>query len=428
MFEKKPDYALVLSGGGAKGAYEVGAWKALKDLDVRINAVCGTSVGALNAAIIAQDDYELGVKIWSEMTINKVVNIPEGLMQNGKLKFNFKNMMKISELNLNFNNIGLDPAPLHNLLKTEINEDKIRRSGIDLGIVTIKVDSFQPCEIFLEDMPLGSLPDYLLASASFPMFKRAEINGKKFADGGMYDNIPHAMMKNRGYRRIIVVDIGGLGVNKRPDISGTDTVYIKNLVPLGNTLDFNPDKARDAMNSGYLDTMKVYEKNDGLFYYITRDLKLEKHFYDLLMRQDNIDKYSQYLKLKGRKCTPDNAEALIREIMPREQRSSRNLVLCLAECAATALDVKQDKLYEFSELIDAIKDKYSSILQKGSLPTARDSESFFEMIEHTVELFVSDRKIKDYCPYEYGKIMRNEKAAENFFPVIAAADIFLSLL
>ncbi len=428
MFNKKPCYALVLAGGGARGAYEIGAWRALRELDIRINAVCGTSVGALNAAIVAQDDYDLGVKIWSEMTIDKVVDVPDGLLKHGRPDFSFRNLMKIGDLKLNFKNLGLDPSPLQNLLKTEIDEEKIRRRGMDLGIVTIKVDTFSPCEIFLDDMPFGTLPDYLLASASFPAFKRAEINGKQFADGGMYDNIPHAMVKNRGYRKIIVVDISGLGANKRPDITGTETIYIKTSVPLGNILDFNPDQAKKAINAGYLDTMKVFEKNDGLKYFIIRDKKTETRLYELLLKKESIDKYSEYLRLKNRSCTPANAEMLIREVLPKEQRSNRNLVLCLVECAAAALDVERNRLYKLPELITAVKNKYHNVLQGGAVPTRNESESFFKMIEHTISLFVSEREISDYSPYEYAKIMRSHKAAESLFPELAAAEIFLSII
>ena len=428
MFEKKPAYALVLSGGGARGAYEIGAWKALRELKIKINAVCGTSVGALNAAVIAQDDFELGMKIWSEITIDKVVDVPEGLMNGGKFKFSLKNLGRIGELNLNIRNLGLDSTPLHNMLKAEIDEDKIRNSGIDLGIVTLNVNTLKPCEVFLDDMPYGSLPDYLLASASFPAFKRAEINGHHFTDGGIYDNIPHAMVKNRGYRRIIVIDIGGLGTNRKPDISGTDTIYIETSLPLGSILDFNPDNALKIINAGYLDTMKVFEKNDGTKYFISRDIPLENEYMQRLRSNENIEKYSKYLKLNGRKCIPDNADQLIREILPPHLRSHRDLVLCMVESAAAALDVERNRLYKLSDLIDAVRKKYGEIMQSGSVPSKKESESFFKMIEHTIGLFASERELSDFSPYEYAKIMRSHRAAENLFPELNAAEIFLSLI
>jgi NTE family protein len=372
------------------------------------------------------------MRIWSELTIDKVVDVPPEMLKGKKIKFSLKNLSRIGDLNLNFKNLGLNTDPLYKILKSEVKEDQIRRSGIDLGIVTVRTGLFQPCEIFLDDMPHGSLPDYLLASASFPAFRRAEINGKQFIDGAFHDNIPHAMMKNRGYRKIIVVDISGLGVNKRPDVVGTDTIYIKTSRPLGNVLDFDPDQAMKAIELGYLDTMKVFEKNDGLKYFILRDKKTEQEYSARLLRKEYIEKYSQYLKLNGRKCTADNAEALIREILPKDLKSNRNLLLCLLESAAATLDIERLRTYTVPELIEAVRVKFASVMQSGNLPSRTESESFFKRLEETIEetlsLFLSDREMSNYCPYEYAKIMRSSRAAETLFPELLPAEVFLSLL
>ncbi len=50
-------YGLVLEGGGAKGSYQIGAYKALKELGIEIGGVAGTSVGAINSALIIQDNW-----------------------------------------------------------------------------------------------------------------------------------------------------------------------------------------------------------------------------------------------------------------------------------------------------------------------------------------------------------------------------------
>ena len=50
------EYGLVLEGGGAKGAYQIGAWKAMREAGVKIKGIAGTSVGALNGALICMDD------------------------------------------------------------------------------------------------------------------------------------------------------------------------------------------------------------------------------------------------------------------------------------------------------------------------------------------------------------------------------------
>ena len=66
--------ALVLGGGGAKGAYEIGAIAALNDLGIRAGSVYGTSVGALNAAMYAQDDMTTAEALWSSIRLSDVVS------------------------------------------------------------------------------------------------------------------------------------------------------------------------------------------------------------------------------------------------------------------------------------------------------------------------------------------------------------------
>lgn len=57
---------LVLAGGGGKGAYQIGVWKYLKEIgiDKHISVISGTSVGGLNAALLAMNDYDIAEDIW----------------------------------------------------------------------------------------------------------------------------------------------------------------------------------------------------------------------------------------------------------------------------------------------------------------------------------------------------------------------------
>ena len=61
--------ALVLSGGGSKGSYQIGAWKALKKLHIKFDIVTGTSVGALNGALITQKNYYKAIHLWKKMNL-----------------------------------------------------------------------------------------------------------------------------------------------------------------------------------------------------------------------------------------------------------------------------------------------------------------------------------------------------------------------
>ena len=68
--KQKPNgYGLVLAGGGCKGVYQIGAWRALREMDIPIECVVGTSVGAMNGALVALDRYDGAVELWKNMSI-----------------------------------------------------------------------------------------------------------------------------------------------------------------------------------------------------------------------------------------------------------------------------------------------------------------------------------------------------------------------
>lgn len=81
VIDLKKEYALVLDGGGARGAYQIGAWKALLEAGVKINAVAGTSVGALNGALICMGDLEKAEKVWREISFSKVMDVDDAWME-----------------------------------------------------------------------------------------------------------------------------------------------------------------------------------------------------------------------------------------------------------------------------------------------------------------------------------------------------------
>ena len=68
-------YGLILAGGGAKGAYQTGAWRALRELGISFEAIAGVSIGAINGALIAQGDYDRAVELWSNAEVTSGIHI-----------------------------------------------------------------------------------------------------------------------------------------------------------------------------------------------------------------------------------------------------------------------------------------------------------------------------------------------------------------
>ncbi len=67
--------ALVLAGGGSRGSYELGVWQALREMDIDIDIVTGTSIGAINGALIAQGDYDTAVELWNKIETSHVFEV-----------------------------------------------------------------------------------------------------------------------------------------------------------------------------------------------------------------------------------------------------------------------------------------------------------------------------------------------------------------
>ena len=65
--------AIALAGGGTKGAYQVGAWKAMRELGIPFDIVTGTSIGSVTAALMVQDDFDRAWELWTHITEEQIM-------------------------------------------------------------------------------------------------------------------------------------------------------------------------------------------------------------------------------------------------------------------------------------------------------------------------------------------------------------------
>lgn len=258
--------ALVLGGGGAKGAYEVGAIAALDELGIKAGSVFGTSVGALHAAMYAQGSMDAAAALWDNIRLSDVVS-EESLAIADDAENIFDHPEKLLEFITRYaQKKGVDVSPLMDILHKLIDENKIRRSGVHLGIVTTRFPSLAMVEKRLEEMETGSLIDWLMASAScFPIFPMKQVGGDRYIDGGFCDNTPVEMAVRSGARDIVAIDIGKhrshTQYDRRPNIT-----YIRTSQPLGGLLTL--DSALSARNRilGYNDVMRAFGRMRGVSY------------------------------------------------------------------------------------------------------------------------------------------------------------------
>lgn len=207
------EYGIVLEGGGARGAYQIGAWKALQENKVRIKGISGASVGALNGALMCMDELEKAEYIWENITYSQVMDVDD--VQMGKImssSFKSQNLQEIlGTMKRILTEGGLDITPLRNLIMDTVDEEKIRSSRRDLFVVTYSLSDRKKIVADVKKLPQGQIGDMLLASAYFLAFKNEKLGGKRYVDGGSVDNVPIDPLLEAGYKDILVLRIYGLG-------------------------------------------------------------------------------------------------------------------------------------------------------------------------------------------------------------------------
>ena len=362
-------YGLVLEGGGAKGAYHVGAYKALKELGVEIGGIAGTSIGALNGAVLVQGDLEKLEEIWINTKSSDLFNIDE------KALYDLKNF-NLQEINLPYllnvskeilSNKGLDTSKIRALLEEFIDEDKIRKSKLDFGIVTVNLTDKKPMELLKEDIPEGKLVDYLLASANLPAFKQETMDGKKFLDGGFHDNLPIGVLVKKGYTDFIAVRTFGMGIIRKPKGKKLNITYIQPVEPLGGVLDFNKENTEKDMLLGYYDAMKSFRNLKGYKYYCEPfEGDFLRYMLDFVSAQN--DKIINMGKILGYEGMPTD-RMFFEKIMPRienilEMKGNydyQDIIIRLVEQIAEKYDdVEKFKIYKAKEFIELVINKFLS--------------------------------------------------------------------
>ena len=218
--------ALVLSGGGSKGAYQVGALKyILGEKQVVYDALCGVSVGAINVAFLSM--YKIGQEIDSILRLSTLWDE----LNNSKI---YKRWWPFGRWHAIWKKSFFDSTPLHELLKTHLDLDAIRGSGKTVSVGTVSLSSGK-YTIF--DQTSDHFVDAVIASASFPgMLTPVSFMGQLWTDGGVKEISPIKKAVELG-ADIIDVIITNPAVRTRKFIENPTTVDV-----LKRSLDLSTDK------------------------------------------------------------------------------------------------------------------------------------------------------------------------------------------
>jgi len=250
---------LALEGGGSRGSYQIGVIRAYIEAGFNFTGFVGSSIGAINAAVIAQGDFEKAAELWPNLTTEQLFNADAyKLLRLGESKWDMSMLSDAREgLKKITDERGIDTSRIREFIEENVSEEKVRASGYDFGLVTVSIHERRPYELFLEDIEQGELLPYLAASACVPGFQSVVIGKNSFIDGSLYNSCPINMLIKKGYKEIIAVRTKALGVYRK--IDPPKDVNVRIISPkcdLGNMMIFSPEKIKDNIRIGYKDGLE----------------------------------------------------------------------------------------------------------------------------------------------------------------------------
>lgn len=310
-------YGIVFCGGGAKGAYQIGAWKRLRELgmDKEIIGVSGASIGAMNSMLFAQGDYDAAEEVWRQTKQSDIKAWNQSAWQSAIQSLTSHGVGKVATGALLRTGLGLtnplfSVIPILTIGATAINlsnlaknagfyspdrlSDIMRKYVSPAGIATTnkqvytaltaievhipnksesKMDSFHPACRFAGSIEYRSwagltyeeIVETVLASAAFPVaYPVSTHKNKTYTDGGVLDNTPVKPLRDAGFRNIIVVHLEYISNKKERQKKEemvnsqgggwTKFMHIWPSASLGGLLEISADLTRRRINLGYMDT------------------------------------------------------------------------------------------------------------------------------------------------------------------------------
>lgn len=277
---------LVLAGGGGRGSYHIGVWKALREtgLDQYVAAISGTSVGGLNAALFLQGDYDKAVHIWENISVEKILTPKYGFSQDIQNPLNYdakkyhgmylyirSGLTEIIRNNLDMSVFDKSDKNCYMTCR-RTNNEKDMDSYMELfhqpngtktcrKYVNGKATYFNMCNFSPNERE-----SILLATSAMPfIFPKEKIGGYYYMDGGKYDNLPvEPLYRLEKCEIIVVVHLttnAELTKIKKEDYPNAVILEIRPRQEQGGlfagTLDFNAENAKRRIRQGYDDNIAM---------------------------------------------------------------------------------------------------------------------------------------------------------------------------
>lgn len=352
VFEKK--IGLVLPGGGARAAYQVGVLKAISELIPDSNPfsiISGTSAGAINASLLAsrsqslKEAVEVLSGVWCNFKTNKVYRTETTVM----LKSIFQWLLTVSSGGVLAKNPKslLDNSPLRQLLEDTINlegiKNNINKGNLDAFAITAASYSSKKSVTFFQSeeddidwerflrvgVKTDILIDHLMASIALPLiFPAVKINNEYFGDGAMRQATPLSPAIRLGAEKLLIINTD----SKSPNNQLTDNQIYPSIGEVGGYM-------LDALFTGgllsdleRLDRINQIIENSGNNSVQTSNKKMKHLDYCVISPSKDIKKIAK----EHYKDVPYSIKLLMKGLGLKNREESELLSFLLFESSFTS--------------------------------------------------------------------------------------------
>jgi len=266
---------ICLTGGGARGAYQVGALKALHDLGIldKVQAFSGTSIGSANAAVAATRPIQRAMDTWFSLPENNIPRNTHHTESKGETRRRLLEIDRGIYTMDTFEDIIMNAVDFDKLKEREVYATISKGGKSGDGFFELIRSSYRHYvqkDTKVVYMPLWELTKKqvsktIVASCSIPvLFPPVSMDENKYYDGGVFDNIPIKPLVDSGCDEIIIIHLHRhifYDPNKiAPNVKFHE---VKHKGYLGSVLNFDNDNIQRLYVWGYEDTMNYFNALEG---------------------------------------------------------------------------------------------------------------------------------------------------------------------
>lgn len=272
--KKNQGWGLVLSGGGAKGAYQIGVWKAMKELQMEnwVEGISGSSIGSLNGALFACGDYEKAKKAWSQVNMLSVFDTDWALIDGKEGTFSREEMLTLIRHHLDIPRITQSDRPIYCSVSRVLPGRKYTGEYLRLDGKT--------CH---------AIEQILMASSAMPIIHEAvDYEGVLYRDGGLTDNFPIQPLYQLGFRKMIVIGLNAEMKELEKKFPDVEFLSVYPSHSLGNLLDgvlnFRQMYIEFGEKLGYKDGLRIFRGYEqGEMNLVTMQQLAEQDFQEIMV-------------------------------------------------------------------------------------------------------------------------------------------------